>query len=72
MARHVRWFGGVAWEITIQRLPARLEVSAQNHVSTEAREPLPTLENEEELLQSICRQLQTTEGAMTETLSQSN
>lgn len=67
MARHVKWFNGVAWEITIQRLPARLEVSAQNHVPTEAREPLPILENEDELLQSICRQLQSTEGTMTET-----
>jgi hypothetical protein len=67
MARHVRWFGGVAWEISIQQLPDRLDVSAQNHVPTEARAALPTLDNEGELLQSICRHLERTEGTMTET-----
>ena len=67
MARYIKRFSEVQWEIIIRRLDnGDLEVRAQRPPAAEPQEALPILANEEELLRSICRHLESTEGPMTD------
>lgn len=66
MARYIRRFGEVQWEIIIRRLDSDLDVRAQRPPAAEPQEALPKLANEEELLRSICRHLESTEGPMSD------
>ncbi len=59
MGRHIRQTSDKAWEITVKRLTnGDFEVRAQDHVSDEPGEILPTLKGEEELVNDIAKFLE--------------